>query len=116
MAQDQVQCSEPAHREADDMCVPGTGRVKDCDGVVDSTFLGVGRRVRRDVRGWIAARRVGDAAIRTREMTHLGRPAAVIARELVDEQQWEASALFLVVELDAVGCWRLHFERPQPMM
>jgi len=37
----------------------------------------------------------------------------MVAGELVDEHQREALALFLVVELDAVGGRRLQLERPQ---
>src|SRR5438046_2703817 len=64
----------------------------------------------RDVGGRIAARVIRDAAIAAREMAQLRLPAAMIARELVDEHDGCARAGFFIVEPHAVvrGNERVH--------
>jgi hypothetical protein len=59
---------------------------------------------RRHVRRRIAARVVGDAAIAPRKIAQLRFPAAVLAHELVHEQDRRSLAGLLVVQPDSVAC------------
>jgi hypothetical protein len=42
---------------------------------------------------------------------YLGCPAAMVARELVDEEKRETLPVLFVIELDAVGGFGLHVPR-----
>ncbi len=98
----EVQRREGAHRQADDMRALDPGAVEDRQDVGRGARLAVGRRFRGHVGGRIAARVVGEAAVAPAEEAQLRLPAAVVARELVDEHDRHAFARLLVVEADAV--------------
>src|SRR5215831_12476253 len=70
--------------------------------VLGRTLLRVRLDVVGHVRGRIAARVERDRAVPAREEARLQMPAAVVAGELVDEDQRQALARFLVVDVDAV--------------
>ena len=75
--------------------------------------LAVGGGIGRHVRRRIAARAIADGAIGTTEIAHLVVPTAVIAGELMHEDQWRAAAGLLVVEFhDIVGHGKRHRLRP----
>ena len=78
------------------------GRVEHGDGVALEELLPVQLLVGRAVRGRIAARAPGDAAPAAPEVAHLVFPAAVVAGELMDEQDRRAATGFLVVDARAV--------------
>ena len=84
-------------------------RVEHAADVVARARLRVALEVLGHVGGRIAARVVGDAAVAAREVAHLRLPAAVVAGELVHEDDRRAAAGLLVVQLDAVvGVQRWH--------
>jgi hypothetical protein len=98
----QVQGGEAAHREADHVRPPDLEAVEHGDRVRHRALLGVRLRVGGHVRRRVAAGRVGDAAIGPREEPHLRLPAAVVAGELVDEQERLALTGLLGMQLHAV--------------
>jgi hypothetical protein len=88
VAQAQVQRAEPAHGEPDDVGTIDPGGVQHGDRVGDGPRLGVGLEVARNVGRRIAAGGVGDAPVAPAEGAELRLPAAMVAGELVDEQEW----------------------------
>src|SRR5215216_2292881 len=70
--------------------------------VIASTRLRVGRNIPRYV-GWRPAPRVEhDAAVAPSEIANLQLPTAIVASELVNEDDRSSAASFLVVELHIV--------------
>ena len=92
-----------AHRMADDMCLVDLQPVEHRQDAGALLLEAVLFGHRRHVRGRIAARVESDAAIAPREIAQLGFPAAVLAHELVHEQDRRTLAGFLVIQLDAVA-------------
>src|SRR6185295_2587953 len=92
-----------AHAQADDVRLLDLGCVEHGDRIALEERLAVKLLVGRAVRGWIAARSPGDAAPVAPEVAHLIFPAAVVAAELVDEQDRRAATGFLVVDARAFG-------------
>src|SRR5260370_40468780 len=83
------------------------------DRVGDGAALGVGGGVGGHVRGRVAAGGVGDTAVSRGKEPDLRLPAAVIAGELVDEDQRLPLTGFLGVQRDAVvGHDRCHVGSP----
>jgi hypothetical protein len=70
--------------------------------IVARPLLRIAFPIFRYVRGWIAARVEGDAAIAAREIAHLRLVTAIIAGEFVHEHDRVADAGLFVVEADAV--------------
>ena len=92
-----------SHGMADHVRPGDAERVHDRHHIGACDVLAVARRIARHLRGRIAARRKGDAAIQAREGAHLRLPGPVIAGEFVDENHWRAHAGFFVIELGAVA-------------
>jgi len=85
------------HREPDQMRVFDSEMIKHRKRIVPEVL--VGESVRSgDLGRRIASRRIGDAAVTAREVTHLRLPARVIGCELVQEQDWRTSSGFFIVE------------------
>ena len=63
----------------------------------------------------VAAGVEGDAAVGAREEPHLGLEASMVARELVDEDDGDATARFFIVETGTVGCGDGRQGCPPPM-
>src|SRR5262249_59233644 len=83
----EVQGREAAHGEAADMGLLDLEPVEYTPDVLGRTLLRVRLDVVGHVRGRIAARVERDRAVAAREEARLQMPAAVIAGELVDEDQ-----------------------------
>src|SRR5262249_58409967 len=64
--------------------------------------LAVARRIVRDIRRRIAALAERDAAMGARKAAHLRLPGAVVACELMDEDNGRAGARFFVIKIHAV--------------
>ena len=106
MAQPDVQGAEAAHGHADHVRPFRTGGVEHRDGVGHGAQLRVGAHVLRDVGRRVAARVVDQAAVPVAEVLDLRREAAMVAGELVDEQERLAAAGLLPVQAHPVvgGC------------
>src|SRR2546422_452207 len=106
----EMQRRKGAHRQPDDVRALDAERIEHAADVVAGTRLRVALELLRDVGGRIAARVIRDAAIAAREMAQLRLPAAMIARELVDEHDGCARAGVFIVEPHAVvrGNERVH--------
>src|SRR5262249_26484431 len=65
--------------------------------------LAVARRIVRDIRRRIAALAERDAAMGARKAAHLRLPGAVVACELMDEDNGRAGARFFVIKIHAVA-------------
>jgi hypothetical protein len=76
--------------------------VEDAADVVTGARLGIAGRVLRHLGGRPASRIEGDATVAPREIAHLRLPAAIVAGELVHEDDRRTAARLLVIELDAV--------------
>ncbi len=98
----EMQGRKPAHRDADDMRLVDLERVEHGADVVPGAVLRIARRVLRHVRGRIAARVVGDAAIAPPEIAHLAFVAAIVVGEFVDEDDRRPRPGLLVIEAHAV--------------
>jgi hypothetical protein len=98
----EVQRREGAHRAADHVRLAQLQRVEHRDDVVALALLLVVLRALRHVARRIAARVVGDAAVRACEVAQLRLPAAMVAGELVHEHERRAAAGLFVVQVDAV--------------
>ena len=97
-----MQGREPAHRQADDVRLVDLQAVEHAADVVAGARLGIAGRVLRHLGGRPASRIEGDATVAPREIAHLRLPAAIVACELVHEDDRRAAAGLLVIELDAV--------------
>ena len=97
-----MQDGETAHRDADDMRLVDIKRVEHGADVVAGALLRIARRIFGHVRGRVAARIVGDAAIAPPEIAHLAFVAAIIVGEFVDEDDRRPRPGLLVIEADAV--------------
>jgi hypothetical protein len=93
-----------AHGETNDVCACDLQSVEHGNGVGGGDVVAIGGRVVGNVGGRIAARRHDDTAVGPGKMRYLRRPAAVVAGELVEEQDRMAGAPLLDVELRAVLC------------
>src|SRR5262249_43594713 len=91
-----------AHRMTDDVRLLYAEAIQEGDDVAASDVLPVARRIARHLRGWITARREGDAAMSAREMAQLRLPGPIVAGELVNEDNRRSAACFFVIELCAV--------------
>jgi hypothetical protein len=56
----------------------------------------------RHVRRRVAARRVGDAAVAAREVSHLRLPIGVVGREFVQKKYRRSLARFFEIDADVV--------------
>src|SRR5258708_34516937 len=65
-------------------------------------LVGVDLGRRRRIRGRIAPRGIGNAAVSTRKVTHLRLPIGVVGREFVQEDDRCSPACFLEIEPDIV--------------
>ena len=93
---------EAAHGQAADMRAGNAEAVEHGQDVVGGHVLAVGRGLLRHV-GWrVAAGREADRAVAAAEMVQLQRPAAVVAGELVNEDQRRAVPGFLYEQLYVV--------------
>src|SRR3989441_1055397 len=108
VAQAEVERRVAAHRKAAHMGLRDLQGVQETANVVRGLVLRVGLRILRHVRRRVATRVEGDRAIAAREEAPLEVPAPVVAGELVDEDERQALARFLVVEIDAVRTRRRH--------
>src|SRR6185369_14312879 len=66
-------------------------------------LVGVGLGGRRHIRGRVAARGIGNAAVPAREITHLRFPIGVVGREFVQEDNGCSLACLLEIKADIVG-------------
>ena len=103
---------EGALRQADDVRLGDLQMVEHVPGVVDRVALAVHRAALRHVGAWIAAERVGDAAVPAGEEADLRLPAPPVAAIFMDEQDRRAAARLLVIELYAIGCGRVWHGSP----
>ncbi len=97
-----MQGRKTTHRQAHHVGPIDPQVVEHGDGVVARVDLRIARAVFRHIGRRKTARVVGDAAEIAREKAHLRLPAAMIAGELVDEDERRAAAGFLVMEPGAV--------------
>ena len=102
MAHPDVQYGEAAHRVADEVGPVGPDGIEYGDRIVGRSVLAVRGGVLRHVGRWVAAGTVGDAAKTPREVPHLVRPRAVVAGELVHEDDRRTAAALFVVKAYAV--------------
>ena len=117
VAKSDVEGAEAAHREADDVGLCDPQVIEDGDGIGDGAGLRVRGLVAGHIGGRVAAGVVGDAAIAPAEGADLGLPAAIVAGELMDEEQRRPRAGLFVVELHAiVGVREGHADSPSPGM
>src|SRR5262249_10512345 len=98
MAQAEMQGRERAHAQAHDMRALDLEVIEDGGDIVGLLLLAIDVGIVGYVRGRIAARVVGNAAIAPREEAQLRLPAAEIAREFMDEDQRITVARLLVIE------------------
>jgi hypothetical protein len=70
--------------------------------VVARPLLRIAPTVARHIGGRIAPRVIGDAAVMARELAELRLEGAAIAGEFMDEDDRDAGAGLLVIELDPV--------------
>ena len=111
--QPEMQRSEAAHRQSDDVRAVDAGRVHHGDDVVDRRLLRIAFEGLRHVRRREPARAEGDAAMAAREVPHLRFPAPVIAAEFVDEDNGSPGAGLFVVQLQpVVGLCETHGHLP----
>src|SRR5436190_14588090 len=108
MPQAGVEHGEATHRQPDQVGPLDLEMVEHRQEVGHGVLLRVLRRVGGHVRRRVAASVIGDAPVAPREMPHLGLPAAVVARELVHEDDGDTFTGVFVVEADAVGGQRGH--------
>jgi hypothetical protein len=90
------------HGDADNMGLGDPECVEHRSDVVTRAILAVPGELRREIRGRISPRVVGDAAIASREMAELRLMTAMIAGELMDEDDGRSRARLFVEEPDAV--------------
>src|SRR5215471_6393647 len=86
------------HGQADEVRAVDLQVIEHGDRVSHDVHVGVSRWVARHVGRSVAARRVGDAAIAPAELAQLRFPAAMVAGELVYEQNRRALTDLLVIE------------------
>src|SRR5439155_14013574 len=98
----EMQDGKPAHRDADDMRFREPQPVEHVTDIVARPFLRIARPVLGHVRGRIAARVEGDAAVAAREKAQLRLVTAAVAGEFMHEHNRVAGAGLLVIEADAV--------------
>src|SRR5262249_6516855 len=98
----EMQRREAAHREADDMRLVDLERIEHCADVVACALLRIFFLVFWDIWRRIAARVEGDAAVMLPEMADLLLPGAAIAGKFMDEDDRNAFAGFLVIELHSI--------------
>ena len=110
MLHGEVQSGEAPHGDPDDVRVGDGVSVQYGDGVVDGVLLGIRSGIGGDLRRGIAPGAVGDAAVAPREPPHLRLPGAMVAGELVDEEDRIAAPHRLGVQRHAVGS-RNHLRR-----
>src|SRR2546422_7180789 len=77
--------------------------VEYCERIGIKVFVGVDVCRRRHIRGRIAARGIGNAAVSAREVAHLRLPIGMVGREFVQEDDGCSLAYFLEIEPDIVG-------------
>jgi hypothetical protein len=92
-----------AHRVADDVGSFYAERVNQRDNVGSSNVLTVTSRIVGNIRRRIAALAERDAAMGARKAAHLRLPGAIVACELMNEDDGRASARFFVMETYAVA-------------
>ena len=90
-----------AHRQPDQMGRGNFQMIEHRDRVVAEMLVAVGIGI-GDVRGDVAARRIGDAAMAAREVAHLRLPARIVGGKLVNEQDRRSAAGFLKIKLHIV--------------
>src|SRR4051794_25412424 len=83
VAKAKMQCRKSSHRQADDVGFLKAEMIEHRGDVVRSARLGVRACGLRDIRGRIAPRVKGDAAVALSEVAQLRLPAAMIPGELV---------------------------------
>ena len=110
MLHGEVQSGESPHGDPDDVRLPDGVSVQYGDGVVDGVLLGIRSGIGGDLRRGIAPGDVGDAAVAPRESPHLRLPRAMVAGELVDEEDRLTTPHRLCVQRHAVG-GRNHLRR-----
>ena len=103
---------EAAHRQADDMSLVDLQRIEHRADVVARAILRIFFLIFRDIGGRIAARVEGDAAVVLREVTDLLLPGAKVAGKFMDEDDRNAFAGLLVIELHSVVCRQMWHEFP----
>ena len=98
----EMQRGEAAHGKSHDVGAPDLQCVQHREDVVSRALLRVALHALGHVRGRVAARVVGDAAVAARKVGELRIPAAQVPGELVHEHDRRASARLLVVQFHAV--------------
>src|SRR5262245_56789307 len=93
---------EAAHRESNDMRAADAEMIEDRTDIVDRAVLRIGGSILWDVGRRKSPRVVYNTAIAPAEMPDLRFPAAMIAGELMHEDQRRSRARFLIVEADFV--------------
>ena len=91
-----------AHGQPDEMRAVDLQMIEHRNRVSHDVHVAVSRRIARHVGRFVSARRVGDAAIALAELAQLRFPAAMVAGELVHEQNRHALADLFVIELHFV--------------
>ena len=92
-----------AHRQSDEMRLGNLQMIEHRDRVGVEMLVGVAVGRRRHVRGRIAARGIGDAAMAAREVAHLRLPIGVVGREFVHEENGRSAAHLFEIEADIVA-------------
>ena len=102
VAKAKMQCRKSSHRKADDVGFRQAEMIEHRGDVVRSARLGVRACGVGDVRGRIAPRVKGDAAVTLSEVAQLRLPAAMIPGELVHKNNCGTGAGLLVMQPHAV--------------
>ena len=97
-----MQHGKAAHGDTDHVRAVDLEMVEHREDVIARMILGVARGIVRDVGGRKPARRKGDAAEVAREEAQLRLPAAVVAGELVDEDERMAASRFVKKKAGAI--------------
>lgn len=98
----EMQSREPAHRNANDMRLHDFEPVEQAANVLARPLLRVSFLTLGNVRRWVTASVVGDAAVAPREKAQLRLVAVEVAGEFMDEHDRRASTGFLIIEFDAI--------------
>ncbi len=102
MAESEMQCGEAPHRQAGDMSTVYTEMIEHRENVIGGAILGIGGNRLRHIGGGIAAGVEGNDAVTPAEMPDLRLPAAIVAREFMDEDDRRPGPGLLAVQLHSV--------------
>src|SRR5216683_152260 len=92
-----------AHAQADQMSLLDLEVPHHRGDVVDRELPAIQRCIFGDITGWVASGIVGNAAVATGEVTHLGFPPTEVRSEFMDEDDRITATTLLEIEIGSCG-------------